>query len=141
MGISILACMIITTPKSNIRRAFALLLAVAFSLSTWVITSSGACAVTNTSMASSMPCCMAHETTGINAPCHCRARPVPLRLTNNAVSTTNFIPRENAQPVEIGTIKCCTDKGETINVRWLACDSLLRAPPVRLYIINCALLN
>ncbi|MBX9670382.1 MAG: hypothetical protein K2X93_22470 [Candidatus Obscuribacterales bacterium] len=92
-------------------------------------------------MASTMACCMQHVTIGINAPCHCRAQPAPLQLTNTAASTAKFFPEWDAQTVETSPIRYLKEHRQAINVQWLACDALLRAPPVRLYIINCALLN
>jgi hypothetical protein len=129
--------------KRIVRQAINLLLSAAFALSSIAVASAAPCSTVNPvaqNDGTMMACCMQHKTTGMNNTCHCSVKQAPSSAppTISTMSAVDhYIPvAEMPQPKPfIGFQK------EPLNSQWLALDCRLRAPPPRLYIINCAFLS
>lgn len=87
-----------------------------------------------------MPCCQQHTTPGMNTPCHCSVQSKPVAPRQNLAAS--FVDSENnehvvVQPWHVNRFV------ETIAMQlpFLVSDTRLRAPPERIYILNCALLR
>lgn len=88
-----------------------------------------------------MACCMEHKTAGMNTPCQCSmesepAAPVPTSLGS---TVPELVPDYAVVPEP--KVILASQLREPINSQWLAFDIRLRAPPKRLYLINCSLLE
>lgn len=127
-----------------VKRAICLLLSAAFAFSTMAVASASTCAASGvgaTSGAMSMACCMEHKTSGMSAPCQCsvKSKPAaPSPATNLTSTSPDLIPDyvEASEPKVFVAFQ-----REPINSQWLAFDIRLRAPPKRLYLINCSFLE
>jgi len=128
--------------KQLSKRALSLLLSLAFALSSMAVASAASCGTKamGTDSGMTMACCMQHKTTGMNAPCHCAVKSAPATAPQNIASTSaadfDTPAAEVAQPKPFVAFQ-----NEPINSQWLALDCRLRAPPPKLYLLNCAFLE
>lgn len=127
-----------------VKQSICLLLSAAFAFSTMAVASASTCAasaVGATSGAMSMACCMEHKTSGMSAPCKCsvKSKPAaPSTPTTLSSSSSDLMPDYVEAPEPKVFVAY---QREPINSQWLAFDIRLRAPPERLYLINCSFLE
>ncbi|MBX3073869.1 hypothetical protein KF913_08080 [Candidatus Obscuribacterales bacterium] len=129
--------------KRIIKQAINMLLSAAFALSSIAVGSASACSVSSAAVVSekmTMACCTEHKTTGMNNVCHCSMKQAPASAPQT-ISTTQSIDA-HLPAVEVPAPKSFVAfRQEPLNSQWLALDCRLRAPPPRLYILNCAFLS
>jgi hypothetical protein len=126
-----------------VKRTICLLLSTIFALSTMAVASAATCATSAVGRADgamAMACCMEHKTSGMNAPCKCSFKSAPATPAQTTLSTNT--PESIPDFVAVLEPKVFVSfHQEPINSQWLASDIRLRAPPKRLYLINCSFLE
>lgn len=124
----------------KIKRAICFLLSTAFVLSTIVTAGIATCSSAAAASATVMACCIEHATPGIANPCCCVVKSAPATAPQSAaIERGTHHDIKYVTDVEPETF--ATFKQEPINARWLAMDTRLRAPPLRLYIVKCSFLK